>query len=293
MKIVFEKLQTSSKNVYVDFGDGTWQPYPVNGARTNGINIPTSCKDYSKIKIKGSAEIFPNMDVITGIKRYEKVGTEDVIIPMVVEANGNTDIEIHPNYGYYFINNSSKDELYIEVGGQKYRLSEIQGHIYNAYNNRYIKVADNKLLRYPNDMDFFVLENLGNQLTFDGTHIVSTNGGDTSYYYVEEDDKYLMLSSLGSDYFFTAGDIYIDMENRVIDENSPGLQELANLGSYSIVDYDSGPGLNLYVQGIEKINESINGQEILEPMGELFNQYLYIDKGSSSFEKTNLKLNFN
>lgn len=69
MKIVFEKLQTSSKNVYVDFGDGTWQSFPVNEARTNGINIPDSCNDYSKIRIKGKAEVLPNLDVITGIKQ--------------------------------------------------------------------------------------------------------------------------------------------------------------------------------------------------------------------------------
>lgn len=289
MKIVFEKLQTSSKNVYVDFGDGTWQPYPVNEARTNGINIPTSCKDYSKIKIKGSAEIFPNMDVITGIKRYEKVGTEDVIISMEVDTYSNN--EIRPTYGNYSSIYNSKNDLYIELGGQKYRLSEIQGHIYSAYDNKYIKVADNKLLRDPHNMDFFVLENLDNELIFTGTHIVSDNGEDTPYYYIGENDKYLMQSSLGSDYF-TAGKIYIDMENRTIDKNSPGLQNLADLGSYSIVDYDSGSS-HLYVQGIEGINEYIDGTEILEPMGELFNQYLYIDKGSGNYEKTNLKLKFN
>lgn len=293
MRIVFEKLQTSSENVYVDFGDGTWQPYPVNEARTNGINIPTSCKDYSKIKIKGSAEIFPNMDVITGIKRYEKVGTEDVIIPM--EVNGsNTDIEIRPTYGNYSSIYNSKNDLYIELGGQKYRLSEIQDHIYNAYDNRYIKVADNKLLGNPHNMDFFVLEILENsdgRLVFDGTHIRTSSGEDSPYYYIGENDKYLMQSSLGSDYF-TAGKIYIDMDNLSIDKNSPGLQELADLGSYSIVDYDSGSS-HLYVQGIEGINESINGEETLEPMGEILNQYLYIDKGSGNYEKTNLKLKFN
>ena len=140
-------------------------------------------------------------------------------------------------------------------------------------------------------MDFFVLENLDNELIFTGTHIVSDNGEDTPYYYIGENDKYLMQSSLGSDYF-TAGKIYIDMENRTIDKNSPGLQNLADLGSYSIVDYDSGSS-HLYVQGIRGINEYIDGTEILEPMGELFNQYLYIDKGSGNYEKTNLKLNFN
>lgn len=288
MKIVFEKLQTSSKNVYVDFGNGTWQSYPVNEARANGINIPTSCKDYSKIKIKGSAEIFPNMDVITGIKRYEKVGEEEIVIPMVADIHSNTEIEIHPNSGYYFINDDSKDKFYIELGGTKYSLSEIQEHLYDAYDKDYIKVADNKLLWNPNDMDFFVLENLDNQLTFDGNQIINT-----PYYYDynEDNDKYVMMN-LGSGYFIT-GDIYIDMENHSIDKNSPGLQALADLGSYGIVSYDSGPSHLLCVHGFEGVNEHIGDVEVLEPMGEILNQNLYVDKGSSSYEKTNIKLKFN
>lgn len=84
MKIIFEKLQTSNKNVYVDFGDGRWQPYPVNDAKDNGIIIPDTCKDYSKIRIKGSTEVLPNMDVITGIKRYEK-GADDIIVNGTVD----------------------------------------------------------------------------------------------------------------------------------------------------------------------------------------------------------------
>ena len=84
MKIIFEKLQTSNKNVYVDFGDGVWKPYPVNDAKDNGIIIPDNCNDYSKIKIKGSTEVLPNMDVITGIKRYEK-GADDIIVDGTID----------------------------------------------------------------------------------------------------------------------------------------------------------------------------------------------------------------
>lgn len=72
MKIIFEKLQTSNENVYVDFGNGTWQSFPVNEAKANGIIIPDTCSDYSKIRIKGSTTVLPNMDVITGIKSIEE-----------------------------------------------------------------------------------------------------------------------------------------------------------------------------------------------------------------------------
>lgn len=85
MKIIFEKLQTSNKNVYVDFGDGVWKPYPVNDAKDNGIIIPDNCNDYSKIKIKGSTEVLPNMDVITGIKGYE--GVEDFIVSGTIDMS--------------------------------------------------------------------------------------------------------------------------------------------------------------------------------------------------------------
>lgn len=84
MKIIFEKLQTSNKNVYVDFGDGVWQSFPVNEAKDNGIIIPDTCNDYSKIRIKGSTEVLPNMDVITGIKRYEK-GADDIIVSGTID----------------------------------------------------------------------------------------------------------------------------------------------------------------------------------------------------------------
>jgi hypothetical protein len=53
MKIVFETLKTSNENIYVDFGNGVWQSFTVNDAKTNGITIPDSCNDYSKIRIKG------------------------------------------------------------------------------------------------------------------------------------------------------------------------------------------------------------------------------------------------
>lgn len=290
MKIVFEKLQTSSKNVYVDFGNGTWQSYPVNEARANGINIPASCKDYSKIKIKGSAEIFPNMDVITGIKRYEKVGVNELIIPMRL-VKENDAIKIMTNYGYPALNsNDFKVNAGVEIGTNIYSLREIESSLFTA-DGEYIKVADDRLLKNPHSMDFFVLKNLDNQLTFDGNHIISDNGEDTPYsYYINENDKYVMQSSLGSDNF-TAGDIYIDMDTHSIDKNSPGLQELADLGSYSIVSYDSEEDCHFYLDSYD-INESLNGEEILKPVGETLNQRLYIYYGSGSYEGTNIKLKF-
>ena len=105
MKIVFEKLQTSSNNVYVDFGDGTWQAFPVNEAKDNGINIPASCSDYSKIRIKGSTDVFPNLDVITSIKQTIDPIYKDVYITQ--GDNGDYIMSIDENADRVFsINNS-------------------------------------------------------------------------------------------------------------------------------------------------------------------------------------------
>lgn len=120
MRIIFEKLQTSNENVYVDFGDGTWQSFPVNDAKANGIIIPDTCSDYSKIRIKGSTTVLPNMDVITGIKSIE--GQEYYSVPLSLSAdygnlyissydmfwNSSTDLYVYYNNEYYEIGASSQ-----------------------------------------------------------------------------------------------------------------------------------------------------------------------------------------
>ena len=67
MKIKFEKLVTTSGKVYVDFGDG-FQEYDVATVKDNGIQVPKTCTDYSKIQIKGSSAVLKNLDIISKIQ---------------------------------------------------------------------------------------------------------------------------------------------------------------------------------------------------------------------------------
>lgn len=69
MKIEFTKLVTSEENIKVDFGDGEgFKEYPVNDAKKNGITIPDNITDFNNIKIKGSANVIPNLEVMKSIK---------------------------------------------------------------------------------------------------------------------------------------------------------------------------------------------------------------------------------
>jgi len=69
MKIEFTKLVTSEENIKVDFGDGNgFREYPVNDAKKNGITIPNNITEFNNIKIKGSANVIPNLEVMKSLK---------------------------------------------------------------------------------------------------------------------------------------------------------------------------------------------------------------------------------
>lgn len=140
MKIVFEKLQTSSENVYVDFGDGIWQSYPVNEAKVNGINIPVTCEDYSRIRIKGKSEIFPNLDVITGIKSIEE--QKYYLYPLVLSSD----------YGNIYIGTDSSifwncsTELYVYYNNEYFEIGSSSDHLCEPYLHcSYIKLNNDIL----------------------------------------------------------------------------------------------------------------------------------------------------
>lgn len=127
MKIVFNQLQTSKEKISVDFGDGKgWQEYPVNYARENGIQIPSSCNDYSKIKIKGSSTVFNNMDVIASVQ----AGTPDEYISCDVDIDIGCEWTWHgPKLNLYSsINDYIEDSLYVDLGSY-YSLSELKDSI--------------------------------------------------------------------------------------------------------------------------------------------------------------------
>ena len=69
MKLEFTKLITSNENIEIDFGDGRgFLPYPVNEAKAQGITIPNNIPDFNNIKIKGSTNVIPNLEVMKSIK---------------------------------------------------------------------------------------------------------------------------------------------------------------------------------------------------------------------------------
>lgn len=285
MRIVFEKLQTSSKNVYVDFGDGTWQPYPVNEARTNGINIPASCKDYSKIKIKGSAEIFPNMDVITGIKRYEKVGVDEHTVTLRYNESENTfegsidALQNHYNYQpkeYFGVRLEDSD------WGGPISFSSIGSYLLKPYENDYLVVNGNIL--EASGFDLFILSNLETEFETSDSRLL-IDGQETEYY--KDSDNAVWTYGSG---WFSMGEIYVTENPNTnpptysIDKNSPGLQNLAELGEYEIVTYESGPS-SYYIR-----TKEINGQRLYEPLTVLNGEHIYIYTGSGYYYETNLKI---
>ena len=164
MKIVFNQLQTSKEKISVDFGDGKgWQEYPVNYARENGIQIPSSCNDYSKIKIKGSSTVFNNMDVIASVQ----AGTPDEYISCDVDIDIGCEwvwhglkLNLHSSIDEYIEGN-----LYVDLGSSNLTsLSELRDSIPfeylgitdNTYESTYINGYSYKVLNtYANNAYVF------------------------------------------------------------------------------------------------------------------------------------------
>ena len=68
MKILFKNLPEGEGTVKVSLDGGdTFRDHPINTVRENGIQLADD-QDYSKIMIKGNANIFRNLDVISSVK---------------------------------------------------------------------------------------------------------------------------------------------------------------------------------------------------------------------------------
>lgn len=286
MKIVFEKLQTSSKNVYVDFGNGTWQSYPVNEARTNGIIIPTSCKDYSKIKIKGSTEVFPNMDVITGIKRYEKVGVDDIIAYCTINDNyeldgglGTTSLSYYSDL--YFccdgemskFGNSIPNVQPIDYvgwvaninGDEMIKISESDSFLLNL-GSGYITITDNKVDGCENV--YVTDDGSGNKILLDTSDFMQQV---VLYPVEEQEDKY---------------DISQNSLNHI---HSLGLEHptFVHTGSGSDYLFQLGSG-NVSIGGYSTDSYTWMSNADIKSRIE---DYAYLDIGSGVYRKINIKLN--
>ena len=165
MKIIFEKLKTSNENVYVDFGDGRWQPFSVNDVKSNGIIIPDTCNDYSKIRIKGKSEVFLNLDVITGIKSIEE------------QEYYSTSLSLGDDYGSIYINNdcsnmfwSNNPDLYIYYNNEYYEVGGGWSHLCEPdLNNGYIKLNNDIL---PISMNFQLVDGQFSDSSVDPENLV-------------------------------------------------------------------------------------------------------------------------
>lgn len=280
MKIIFNKLKTSSENIYVDFGDGVWTEHPVNDAKANGIQIPDTCTDYTKIKIKGSVTTFNNLDVITGIKRSN---FEDIPIRFYIDQDR---IEGHINSSSYGANiENLRSYLYVNLNGSLLNIdSDLDSdELYGGY---YIDIGSNQVISI-NDVEGSVMCNLSETWSFDPDNNYLSNGWTILDL---NDDK----TEVKGDFEF--GPVYIKSigdGTYKIDETSPGIVGLINeFGSGSFIQFDSSAHYYKAVGTTDRLNG--HKETIYKPMEDILdNEYLYVDLGSGDgFEKTNFILKF-
>ena len=124
MKIIFEKLETPKDSISIDFGNGVFNKYNVEDARTNGIPIPNNVTNYDNIKIKGSMSTFKNIDTIAGVKIVNEA-VSDYQIPISISvgySSSNRDFEIQYNGSY---SSEFFEEFYVKVNGEYKKLEDL------------------------------------------------------------------------------------------------------------------------------------------------------------------------
>jgi hypothetical protein len=90
------------------------------------------------------------------------------------------------------------------------------------------------------------------------------------------------------------GDIHVienpdnDPPTYSIDKNSPGLQDLAEMGEYEIVTYDSGPS-SYYIK-TKEVSAHNRNLDLYKPLTVLNGEHIYIYTGSGCYLETNLKI---
>lgn len=214
MKIVFEKLQTSNENIYVDFGNGTWQSFQVNDVRANGITIPDSCNDYSKIKIKGKAEVLPNLDVITGIKQTVDPIYETVYVKPDPDSPGDFIVSMDTDKTAAFLIHYSGRYLGLPYTISKGYDSSIQG---------FVRLKDNpNLLMSLSDNECAYLKLRDLELP------IKEEGGDK---YLETDETNYYIGGSGDEYYVDLGSYQVGVTVN---------------GSVATLDKEKEPGLSIY-----------------------------------------------
>ena len=67
MKLMFTKLPQNNGNIKISFDGGqTWESYEIDAIRDTGIPLADD-QDYSLIKIKGTASILKDIEVLSGV----------------------------------------------------------------------------------------------------------------------------------------------------------------------------------------------------------------------------------
>ena len=291
MRIIFEKLKTSSENIYVDFGDGIWTEHSVESARTNGINIPDTCEDYTKIKIKGGTNVFSNLNVLTGIKGY-KNGIDD--IPVFWDFNNNEDkiegeIQTHtlPIDGlslYVNTDYQQKDSDYLSKG-----LRDI-GYELNSYDFTYqyvIDIGSDQVIRLSSSEENIIINALNGS-------IFNWNKGDATVkiggytYNISEDNPKKLKDNL------SFGEVLIQFSSDgegIIDTESEGIKGFIDeFGENALTQLDSSPQKYMKVGTTDRLNgKTTDVYERTEDF--LSGKYLYICNDSSGgYYKTNFRL---
>ena len=250
MKIIFEKLQTSNENIYVDFGNGAWQPFPVNDAKTNGITIPDSCNDYSKIRIKGKAQVLPNLDVITGIKQTLDPVYETLYVKPDPDSPGDFIVSMDTDKTAAFL---------IPYSGGYLDLPYTIRKGYDNFNQGFVRLKDNpNLLKSLDDAECKYLKLRDVELP------IKEEGGDK---YLETDETTYYIGGSGDEYYVDLGSYQVGV---TINGSVATLNNVESLNEYSSVDvilpdqdelyYISG---NIYADGIEAYIDEVLGNKTL------------------------------
>lgn len=298
MKIVFTKLKTSNKNIYIDFNNGEgWKEYTVADAKENGINIPDNCTDFSKIKIKGKTDVFTNTDVIFSAKVNNIIQQDGAPYQDLWVSKDSISITDEGSESFS-LGNSDYYRLYADVDGDYYPIdnqtiysSKYSNMIEGSYmSGNAIQVGDNSyIFLTEEEVNIFRLKDEIIEPSFEDGKMVSVSFGSAgTFNVVEENDK--LAFYVGDNLFNIAEDpengYHIDFGSGTIyhEFNS---DQIIDVGS-NVCFYESGSGAyGTYYS----IGSNISGKDKL--IEDFDNQPLYYYVGSGQYLETNLKIKFN
>ena len=148
MRIKFNKLQTRDGKINITFDGDTYTEYSVSDIAETGIDIPTTCKNYSNIKIKGKSTILSNLDVIHGLTIHDDlhpafIDNGDGGIIIIPRAIIDSLISYQPSNRYFTV--TVWGETFAEgiVNTENTKTSSFMGYfgpIYNSYYVRQVKI---------------------------------------------------------------------------------------------------------------------------------------------------------